>query len=43
MSGKVREKLIAEFENHGFVNRGGMGSQVNFTHPQGGPASHDFR
>ena len=30
---KVRE-LIAELENHGFVNRGGKGSHRNFTHPR---------
>ena len=33
MSRKVRE-LIAELENHGFVNRGGKGSHRNFTHPR---------
>ena len=33
MSMKVRE-LIAELENHGFVNRGGKGSHRNFTHPR---------
>ncbi len=32
MSRKVRE-LIAELEDHGFVNRGGNGSHRNFTHP----------
>ena len=33
MPRKVRE-LIAELENHGFVNRGGKGSHRNFTHPR---------
>ena len=33
MSRKVRE-LIAELENHGFVNRGGKVSHRNFTHPR---------
>jgi hypothetical protein len=31
--GEVRE-LIAELENHGFVNCGGKGSHRNFTHPR---------
>ncbi len=33
MPRKLRE-LIAELENHGFVNRGGKGSHRNFTHPR---------
>jgi predicted RNA binding protein YcfA (HicA-like mRNA interferase family) len=33
MPRKIRE-LIAELENHGFVNRGGKGSHRNFTHPR---------
>jgi predicted RNA binding protein YcfA (HicA-like mRNA interferase family) len=33
MSRKVRE-LIAELENHGFVNRGGKGSHRNSTYPR---------
>ena len=33
MPGKVRE-LIAELENHGFVDRGGKGSHRNFAHPR---------
>jgi predicted RNA binding protein YcfA (HicA-like mRNA interferase family) len=31
MPRKIRE-LIAELENHGFVDRGGKGSHRNFTH-----------
>ena len=34
MPRKVRQ-LIADLENAGFVNRGGKGSQRNFTHPNG--------
>ena len=33
MPRKVRE-LIAELENHGFVDRGGKGSHRNFAHPR---------
>jgi predicted RNA binding protein YcfA (HicA-like mRNA interferase family) len=33
MPRKIRE-LIAELENHGFVDRGGKGSHRNFTHPR---------
>lgn len=33
MPRKIRE-LIAELENHGFLNRGGKGSHRNFTHPR---------
>ncbi len=33
MPRKIRE-LIAELEQHGFVDRGGKGSHRNFTHPR---------
>ena len=34
MPRKVRQ-LIADLENAGFVNRGGMGSHRNYIHPTG--------
>lgn len=34
MPGKIRE-LIKDLEMAGFIDRGGKGSQRNFTHPSG--------
>jgi len=34
MPRKIRQ-LIADLEEHGFVNRGGKGSHRNFLHPSG--------